>query len=214
MKKDGLKEVLTAFKIYKENNGHVVRCTPGYAKPTANTKEVLTLYDLNDDNNRECQVVDIVRCKDDDDVYIFHIIYEDDKSEYDYAIMGVSDKNHEGIAVSDKSLEDYGMQCAPSSFEYLFMTKRDRDYYLNMTWPMFVTSDQDDNFKFVYENQIDTSRAIYRFEWLDGNNRYHIHNVVLNQEDKLELFTSPLDFAFSIQDALLSCPELIDYEEE
>jgi hypothetical protein len=214
MKKDGLKEVLAAFKEYKENNCHVVRYTSGYAKPTTrtSTKEVLTLYDL-DDDNRECQVTDIVRCKDNDDTYIFHIIYTDDESEYDYAIIGVSDKNHEGIDVSDKSLKEYGIHCT-NSFECIFMTKRDRDYYLNMTWPMFVASDQDGTFKFRYQNQIDVSRAIYRFEWLDGNNRYHIHNVVLNQEDKLELFTSPLDFAFSIQDALLSCPELIDYEEE
>jgi hypothetical protein len=211
MKKDGLKEVLAAFKMYKENNHHVdVRFTPDYAKPTANTKEVLTLYDSNNDN-RECQVTGIVRGKD-DDVYIFHIIYTEE-SEHDYAIIGVSDKNHEGIDVSDKSLEEYGIHYT-NSFECIFMTKEDRDYYLNMTWPMFVTSDQDGNFKFIHENQINMSHAIYRFEWLDGNNRYHIHNVVLNQEDKLELFTSPLDFAFSIQNALLSCPELIDYEEE
>jgi hypothetical protein len=210
MKKDGLKEVLAAFKEYKENNGHVVRYTVGYEKATVNTEEVLTLYDV-DDDSRECQVTDIVRCKD-DDVYIFHVIYTDDKSEYDYAIIGVSDKNHEGIAVSDKSLEDYGIG-GYYSFEYLFMTKRDRNYYLNMTWPNIITSDQDETFKFRYRNQIDASRAIYSLEWLDGNNRCHIHNVVLNQEDKFELFTSPLDFAFSIQDALLSCPELIDYEE-
>lgn len=210
MKKDGLKEVLAAFKEYKENNGHVVRYTVGYEKATVNTEEVLTLYDV-DDDSRECQVTDIVRCKD-DDVYIFHVIYTDDKSEYDYAIIGVSDKNHEGIPVSDKSLEDYGIG-GTYSFEYLFMTKRDRNYYLNMTWPNIITSDQDETFKFRYQNQIDASRAIYSLEWLDGNNRRHIHNVVLSQEDKFELLTSPLDFAFSIQDALLSCHELIDYEE-
>lgn len=211
MKKDGLKEVLTAFDVYKENNGHDTKCTPGCAKLTINTEEVLTLYDL-DDDNRECQVTDIVRCKG-DDVYIFHITYTDDKSEYDYAIIGVSDKNHEGIPVSDKSLEDYGIRYT-SSFECLFMTKRDRDYYLNMTWPNLITSDQDETFKFRYLNQIDASRAIYSLEWLSGNGKYHKHNVVLSQEDKFELFTSPLDFAFSIQDALLSCHELIDYEEE
>jgi hypothetical protein len=210
MKKDGLKEVLAAFKEYKENNGHVIRYTVGYEKATVNTEEVLTLYDV-DDDSRECQVTDIVRCKD-DDVYIFHVIYTDDKSEYDYAIIGVSDKNHEGIAVSDKSLEDYGIG-GYYSFEYLFMTKRDRNYYLNMTWPNIITSDQDETFKFRYQNQIDASRAIYSLEWLDGNNRRHIHNVVLSQEDKFELLTSPLDFGFSIQDALLSCHELIDYEE-
>jgi hypothetical protein len=214
MKKDGLKEVLTAFKRYKDlNYCHINKfATPGCAKVTTDTEEVLTLYDL-DDDNRECRVTNIVRCKD-DDVYIFHIIYDDDKSEYDYAIIGVSDKNHEGIDVSDKSLKDYEMLSAPSSFEYLFMTKRDRNYYLNMTWPKFVASDQNGTFKFRYQNQIDASRAIYSFEWLDGNNRCHIHNIVLSQGDKFELFTSPLDFAFSIQDALLSCPELIDYEEE
>lgn len=211
MKKDGLKEVLTAFKVYKENNGHDTKYTPGCAKLTINTEEVLTLYDV-DDDSRECRVTDIVRCKD-DDVYIFHVIYTDDESEYDYAIIGVSDKNHEGIAVSDKSLEDYGIHYT-NSFEYLFMTKRDRDHYLNMTWPNFITSDQDETFKFRYQNQIDESHAIYSLEWFDGNNRYHKHNVVLSQEDKFELFTAPLDFAFSIQDALLSCHELIDYEEE
>lgn len=209
MKKDGLKEVLTAFDVYKENDGHDTKCTPGCAKLTINTEEVLTLYDLENDN-RECQVTDIVRCKD-DDVYIFHIIYTDDKSEYDYAIIGVSDKNHEGIPVSDKSLEDYGIG-GTYSFKYLFMTKRDRDHYLNMTWPNIITSDQDETFKFRYRNQIDASHAIYGLEWLDGNNRCHIHNVVLSQEDKFELFTSPLDFSFSIQDALLSCHELIDCE--
>lgn len=208
MKKDGLKDVLTAFKEYKENNGHVVRCSPYCAKVTADTEEVLTLYDLNNDN-RECRVINIVRCKD-DDTYIFHIIYTDDESEYDYAIIGVSDKNHEGIDVSDKSLKEYGIHYT-NSFECIFMTKRDRDYYLNMTWPKFINAD--DTFQFRYQNQIDVSRAIYSLEWLDGNNRCHIHNIVLSQEDKFELVTSPLDFAFSIQNALLSCHNLIDYEE-
>lgn len=209
MKNDGLKEVLTAFKEYKENNGHVVRCSPYCAKVTANTKEVLTLYDLNNDN-RECRITNIVRCKD-DDVYIFHIIYTDDESEYDYAIIGVSDKNHEGIDVSDKSLKEYGIRHT-NSFECIFMTKRNRDYYLNMTWPKFINAN--DTFQFRYQNQIDMSHAIYSFEWLDGNNRYHIHNVMISQEDKFELLASPLDFAFSIQNALLSCYGLIDYKEE
>lgn len=210
MKNDGLKEVLTAFQKYKEHNCHINRfATPGCAKVTADTEEVLTLYDL-DDGNRECRVTNIVRCKD-DDTYIFHIIYTDDESEYDYAIIGVSDKNHEGIDVSDKSLKEYGIHYT-NSFECIFMTKRDRDYYLNMTWPKFINAD--DTFQFRYQNQIDVSRAIYSLEWLDGNNRCHIHNIVLSQEDKFELLTSPLDFAFSIQNALLSCHNLIDYEEE
>ena len=211
MKKDGLKDVLTAFKEYKYKgtNGLVGSYAPVREKITANTEEVLTLYDL-DDDNRECKVTDIVRCKD-DDVYIFHIIYTDDESEYDYAIIGASDKNHKGIEVSDKSLKEYGIPYT-NSFEYAIMTKRDRDRYLSMIWPNLITSDQDETFKFRYQNQIDASRAIYSFEWLDGNNRYHIHHIVLSQEDKFELLTSPLDFAFSIQDALFSC-SLIDYEE-
>ena len=210
MKKDGLKEVLTAFKEYKEHNCHVVRlATVGCAKTTTDTEEVLTLYDLHNDN-RECRVTNIVRCKD-DDTYIFHIIYADDESEYDYAIIGVSDKNHEGIDVTDKSLKEYGIRYT-SSFECIFMTKRDRVYYLNMTWPKFINAN--DTFQFRYQNQIDASRAIYSLDWFDGNNRHHIHNVVLSQGDKFELLTSPLDFAFSIQNALLSCHGLIDYKEE
>lgn len=210
MKKDGLKEVLTAFKEYKENNGHVVTCSPDCAKVTVNTKEVLTLYDL-DNDNRECRLTNIVRCKD-DDVYIFHIIYTDDESEHDYAIIGVSDKNHEGIDVSDKSLEEYGIHYT-CSFECIFMTKRDRDYYLTMTWPKIINSVEMD-YVFRYVNHIDKDRAIYSIEWIDGSNNLHEHQIVLTIEDKFELLLNPYDFASSIQDALLSCHGLIDYEEE
>lgn len=210
MKKDGLKEVLTAFKRYKDLNCHIYRfATPGCAKVTTNTEEVLTLYDLNNDN-RECRVINIVRCKD-DDTYIFHIIYTDDESEYDYAIIGVSDKNHEGIDVSDKSLKEYGIHYT-NSFECIFMTKRDRDYYLNMTWPKFINI-EDMKFVFRYVNHIDKDRAIYSFEWVNGYNNHHEHQIVLTTEDKFELFLDPCQFAYSIQDAILSCHNLIDYEE-
>lgn len=212
MKNDGLKEVLTAFKRYKDLNCHIYRfATPGCAKETTDTEKVLTLYDL-EDNYRECQVTDIVRCKD-DDVYIFHIIYTDDKSERYYAIIGVSDKNHEGIDISDKSLEDYEIDCETFSFEYVFMTKRDREYYLNITWPKIINVDESD-YIFRYVNLIDKDRAIYSIEWTDGSNNFHEHQIVLSNEDKFELLLNPYEFASSIQNAILSCSELIDYEGE
>lgn len=216
MKRDGLKDVLTAFGIYKENGcQHVVGSTPGCSKAMTNTEEVLTLYDLDDGDYRECIIKNIFKCNGDEtgcEDYIFHIIYTDDNSEKYYAISDDLDESFDFIEVLDEPESKYVLS-RDDPCDYMFLTRRDRDYYLNITWPQFIdTGDK----TLSYENLIDIDHALYRLEWSSGaNDKYlHVHHIVLTNYDKCELLKDPCWFAQSIESSIYSCHELIDYEEE
>lgn len=215
MKRDGLKDVLTAFGIYKEYGcQHVVRCTtPGCSKKEVDTEEVLTLYDLDAGDYRECIIKNIFKCNGDETKwhdYIFHIIYTDDNSEKYYAISDDLDESFDFIEVLDESESKYVLSCGEPC-DYMFLTRRDRDHYLNITWPQFI--DTGDH-TLSYENLIDKDHALYRLEWMDGNDNLHVHHIVLTNHDKCELLKNPYWFAESIESTIHSCHKLIDYEEE
>lgn len=195
-----LKDVLNAFVEYK-NSGrkHIVSYPSGFEKEI--TRPLLTLYDLDIGDYKECEVKDIFSFG---ESYLFHVVYNN-RRECDlndkYYLIDDECITVDGIDPIAELPEDCNTE--PEMFGYIFLPKRDRDYYLNLAWPdsidMLGSTLQ-------YERHIDKDNAKYTFEW-DGIDGTHTYHLIFSAEDKYMLMTNPDSFANNIENSIFTCEE-------